>query len=125
METPQPYQRHHYRVPLSTQYPVMFSDTAVVGEGRVTNLTVFGCAIECTGAVPERTTLVLRLILPDHTQSLPIEHAEVRWIDGNRMGIQFSSLERTAELRLHSFVWDRMLERLRTLAQDGLSTGCS
>jgi hypothetical protein len=25
-------------------------------------------------------------------------------------------LERTADLRLHSFVWDRMLERLQTLA---------
>lgn len=125
METPQSYQRHHYRVPLSTQYPVMFSDTAVVGEGMVTNLTVFGCAIECTSTVPEHTTLLLRLILPDQTQSLPIENAEVRWIEGNRMGIQFHTLERTAELRLHSFVWDRMLERLRTLAQDGLSTACS
>ena len=103
----------------------MFSATDMIAEGKVMNLTVFGCAIECTSAVPERATLVLRLILPDHTQSLPIDNAEVRWIEGNRMGIQFSTLERTAELRLHNFVWDRMLERLRTLAQDGFSTGCS
>ncbi len=103
----------------------MFSDTAVVGEGMVTNLTVFGCAIECTGAVPERTTLLLRLILPDHVQSLPIEDAEIRWVQGNRMGIQFNKLDRVAELRLHGFVWDRMLERLRTLAQEGFSTACS
>lgn len=125
METQRPYQRHHYRVPLSTQYPVMFSDTAVIGEGKVTNLTVFGCAMECTGPIPEGTTLLLRLLLPDHTQSLAIEGAEVRWVQGNRVGIQFHKLERTAELRLHGFVWDRMLERLRTLTQDGLSTSCS
>ena len=125
MEPSRPYQRHHYRVPLSTQYPVMFSDTAVIGEGKVTNLTVFGCAIECANSVPEGTTLLLRLLLPDHAQSLAIEDAEVRWVQGNRLGIQFNKLERTAELRLHSFVWDRMLDRLRTLTQDGLSTSCS
>ena len=57
MEPARPYQREHYRVPLSAAYPVMFSDTETIGEGKVTNLSVFGCAIECTGAVPEKTTL--------------------------------------------------------------------
>ena len=125
MEPQRPYQRHHYRVPLSTQYPVMFSDTAVIGEGKVTNLTVFGCAIECAGPVPDGTTRLLRLRPPDQMQSLAIVDAEVRWVHGNRVGIQFHQLERTVELRLHGFVWDRMLERLRTLTQDGRSTSRS
>ena len=47
VESTHPYQRHHYRVPLAMQYPVMFSDAETIAEGTVMNLTVFGCAIEC------------------------------------------------------------------------------
>lgn len=124
MEPERSYQRHHYRVPLSIEYPVMFSDAAMIGEGKVTNLTVLGCAIECTGPVPAQTTLLIRLILPDQDQSLPIQEAEVRWVEGNQLGVQFKKLNRDAELRLHGFVWDRMLERLRTIVQDTLPTSC-
>lgn len=120
MESTRPYQRNHYRVPLSVQYPVMFSDAETIAEGKVMNLTVFGCAIECTGAIPERTTLRVRLILPDQTQSLSVEEAEIRWVQGNRMGIQFHKVARAADFRLHGFVWDRMLERLQAITQDGL-----
>jgi c-di-GMP-binding flagellar brake protein YcgR len=125
MEPERPYQRHHYRVPLPTEYPVMFSDATIIGEGKVTNLTVLGCAIECAGPVPAQTKLLIRLILPDQSQSLPIEEAEVRWVEGKRLGIQFKKLDPAAELRLHGFVWDRMLERLRTVVQDTLPTSCS
>ncbi|NGZ10838.1 MAG: PilZ domain-containing protein [Nitrospira sp. LK70] len=117
-----PYFRHHYRVPLAVQYPVMFSDTDMIAEGKVMNLTVFGCAIECAGAAPRRTTLRVRLILPDQAQSLPVEEAEVRWVQGNRMGLQFHKVGRAADFRLHGFVWDRLLERLRTITQEGLLT---
>ena len=83
------------------QYPVMFSDADTIAEGKVMNLTVFGCAIECAGTVPQRTTLRVRLILPDQAQSLPVEEAEVRWVQGNRMGLQFHKVERAADFRLH------------------------
>lgn len=104
------------------QYPVMFSDAEKIAEGKVTNLTVFGCAIECADAIPKGTALRMRLILPDHTQSLAVEEAEVRWVQGNRMGLQFHRVERAADFRLHSFVWDRMVERLQAITQEGLST---
>ena len=78
MKQTRPYQREHYRLPLPVSYPVMFSDAATIGEGLVTNLSVFGCTIECAGTVPEQTILLLRLILPDHKESLPIEQAEAR-----------------------------------------------
>lgn len=115
MQPSRPYHREHYRLPLPVAYPVMFSDAATIGEGTVTNLSVFGCTIECADAVPEQTKLLVRLILPDQKDSLPIESAEVRWVKGNQVGLQFSKLERAANLRLHVFVWDRMLERLQSL----------
>ena len=117
MEPARPYKREHYRLPLPTAYPAMFCDQATIGEGTVTNLTVFGCTIECAGVVPDNTTLLVRLLLPDRKESLAIEQAEVRWVKGNLVGLQFGRLERDADLRLHNFVWDRMLERLATLTQ--------
>lgn len=118
MKPTHPYQRAHYRLPLSSTYPVMFYDAATIGEGKVTNLSVFGCTIECTGAVPNQTTLLLRLLLPDQPESLPIEQAEVRWVKGNQVGLQFGKLARMADLRLHNFVWDRLLDRLQDLKQE-------
>ncbi len=115
------YSRQHYRVPLVVQYPVMFSATDTIAEGKVMNLTVFGCTIESIDALQQGTTLRMRLILPDQAQSLPVEEAEVRWVQGNRMGIQFHRVDRAADFRLHGFVWDRMIERFQTIVQDGLS----
>ena len=117
MKPGRPYQREHYRLPLPVTYPVMFSDATTIGEGKVTNLTVFGCTIECATAPLDKSLLHLRLLLPDQRESLPIEMADVRWVQGKNMGLQFKSVERTANLRLHGFVWDRMLERLRSIKQ--------
>ncbi|MBM4128035.1 MAG: PilZ domain-containing protein [Nitrospira sp.] len=117
MEPAPPYQREHYRLPLSVTYPAMYFDRTRIGEGIVTNLSVFGCAIQCAGAVPDKTTLLVRLLLPDRKESLAIEQAEVRWVKGNRVGLQFGKLERDADLRLHTFVWDRMLERMKMLTR--------
>lgn len=117
MEQTKPYQRAHYRLPLPTAYPVMFAGTTAIGEGTLTNLSVLGCTIDCATVLPQTTNLLLRLILPDQKESLPIEEAEVRWIDDQRIGVRFSKVERAANLRLHGFVWDRMLERLQSIKQ--------
>jgi c-di-GMP-binding flagellar brake protein YcgR len=122
MEQQRPYQRHHYRVPLTTQYPVMVADAETIAEGKVVDLTVLGCAIECANTLPIQTAIRVRLILPDHDHSLPVEEAEVRWVQGTRIGLQFRKLDRAADLRLHNFVWDRMLDRLRAITQEELPT---
>ncbi len=108
MEQTKPYQRAHYRLPLPTAYPVMFAGTSAIGEGTLTNLSVLGCTIECTTILPQTTNLLLRLILPDQKDSL---------LDAQRIGVRFSKVERAANLRLHGFVWDRMLERMQTIKQ--------
>ena len=125
MKQGRPYQREHYRLPLPVNYPVMFSDATTIGEGKVTSLTVFGCTIECATAPLDKSLLSLRLLLPDQRESLPIQMADVRWVKGKSMGLQFLSVERTANLRLHGFVWDRMLERLRSIKQQVSSNPCT
>ena len=95
----------------------MFAGTTAIGEGTLTNLSVLGCTIECATVLPHTSNLLLRLILPDQKESLPIDEAEVRWIDDQRIGVEFRKVERAANLRLHGFVWDRMVERLQTITQ--------
>lgn len=118
-EQTKPYQREHYRLPLPVTYPVMFAGAAAIGEGTITNLSVFGCTIECATPPPPTSHLLLRLILPDQRESLPIDGAEVRWVKDNQIGVQFTNIERTANLRLHGFVMDRMIERLTMIKQHG------
>jgi hypothetical protein len=113
MDSMRSYQREHYRLDVS--YPAMFSDRLTIGEAKVTSLSVVGCTLECERDVPEQADLHVRLILPDDRESLPIDVAQVRWVKGKRLGLQFHQLERQANLRLHGFVWDRMLERLQAL----------
>lgn len=112
-----PYQREHYRVPLPVAYPVMFAGPATIGEGTVTNLSVSGCTIECGAPPAPASRLLLRLLLPDQQDSLAIDGAEVKWVEGGRVGVVFTKIARAADLRLHGFVWDRMIERLTAIKQ--------
>jgi hypothetical protein len=48
---------------------------------------------------------------------LAIGSAEVKWVKGMRAGVEFIQVEREANLRLHSFVWDKMIERIQLLQQ--------
>lgn len=115
MEQARPYHRGLYRLPLT--YPAMYCVQSTVGEGTITNISAVGCTIETDGPLPENQRMALRLLLPDKLESLPIESAQVRWVHGNRAGLEFVQVDRDANLRLHSFVWDRMIERIQLMQQ--------
>lgn len=93
----------------------MYCVHSTVGEAKVSNISAVGCRIETNEGLAEGQALALRLILPDKTESLPIEGAQVRWVEGNRAGVEFIQISREANLRLHSFVWDQMIERIRLI----------
>ena len=115
MNKSRPYHRGLYRLPLC--YPVMYCVTATVGEGTISDLSAVGCSIETDEPLLENQHVALRLLLPDHSESLPIEAAEVKWVKGTHAGIEFVQVDREANLRLHSFVWDKMIERIQFLQQ--------
>jgi hypothetical protein len=54
---------------------------------------------------------------------LPIDAAEVRWVQGTRAGIEFVQIDREANLRLHTFVWDKMVERIQSIQQHRTTSG--
>ena len=95
----------------------MYCVTSTVGEGMITSLSAMGCSIETEDPLVPHQQLALRLLLPDKTGSLPIDAAEVKWVSGKRAGVEFLRVEREANLRLHSFVWDKMIERIQMLQQ--------
>jgi hypothetical protein len=115
MEQIRPYQRNLYRLPVT--YPTMYCVTATVGEGIMTNLSAMGCMIEADQPLLADQRIALRLMLPDQPESLPIDEAYVRWVNGNLAGIEFIQVERAANLRLHAFIWDGMAQRFHAIQQ--------
>jgi hypothetical protein len=115
MEQTRPYQRNLYRLPVTC--PAMYCAMSTVGEGTIRNLSAVGCTIETDQPLLANQNVALRLMLPDQHESLPIDEAHVRWVHGNLAGIEFVEVERTANLRLHGFVWDGMVQRFHSLQQ--------
>ena len=115
MEQARPYQRSLYRLPVT--YPAMYCVTSTVGEGTITNISAMGCTIEADQPLLADQRIALRLMLPDQQESLPIDEAYVRWVNGNLAGIEFIQVERTANLRLHAFIWDEMAQRFHAIQQ--------
>lgn len=105
------YRRIQHRIPLAATFPILFTDHIAIGEGQITNLTPFGCMVECPTIVITEGPLSLRLLLPDRHAALPIDSAAVRWANGRTMGLELIRIEPAANLRLHCFVWDLILER--------------
>ncbi len=115
MKDIRPYHRGLYRITLN--YPAMYCITSTVGEGMVFNLSAMGCSIETDEPLSEHQHIALRLLLPDKRESLPIAAAQVKWAKGTRAGVEFVDVDREANLRLHTFVWDKMIERIQFLQQ--------
>lgn len=120
MDEIRPYHRGLYRLPVT--YPAMYCMTSTVGEGMITNLSAVGCTLETDQPLAEDQHVALRLILPDKIDSLPIESAQIRWVKGNRAGVEFVHVGREANLRLHGFVWDKMVERIQSIQQTRVSS---
>src|SRR5262245_29718794 len=113
MDLIRPYHRALYRI--AGSFPAMYCVVTEVGEGLITNLSALCCAIETAGPLALDQSLALRLLLPDLKELLPIESGLVRWVRGNRAGIEFTEIDRTANLRLHSFVWDKMVQLIQEI----------
>ena len=62
-------------------------------------------------------TLPVRIQLETDTTEGELVQKSVN-ISGGGIGVQFRKMERAANLRLHGFVWDRMLERLETIKRE-------
>ncbi|MFO0707742.1 MAG: PilZ domain-containing protein [Nitrospira sp.] len=83
-----------------------FAGELLAGRGTVTNLSLGGCSIESTMPIPPRSTVGLKIALPDSPWPLEVERAVVRWVRGNRFGLEFDSLSESETTRLQQLIQD-------------------
>jgi PilZ domain len=83
-----------------TDFPVIFASESFVGEGRVRNVSVPGCAIVSNRMVEPGTYLEMKVLMPDNGPSLCVELAKIRWRKGRRFGVEFIRMPGIDQVRL-------------------------
>jgi PilZ domain len=80
------------------------SDENVEGEGRLLDLSTSGCRMASDEPLQVGMVLKLSLFLPDHTWTMMIDQALVRWVDGDRAGLEFTSIRTAQRERLRAMI---------------------
>lgn len=71
-------------------------------EGRVLDVSLPGCLIECVHPLPLRVGdyVRLRLFLPDQARPMNVPLAAVRWVESGRAGVEFIRSSKADQVRL-------------------------
>lgn len=95
----------HRRYPrFQVTCPLVFAGDGVVGAGRMTDLSVKGCAVESDVMVVTGLYLEVRILLPDSWAPLRVDLAPVRWAVPGKFGIELIKMEAHDQLRLTRFI---------------------
>ena len=78
--------------------PAIFQTDWYVAEGEVTNLSLWGCAIETPRCLIPGEYVRLHMLLPDH--HLRIDVGKVRWVEPYRFGVEFLNVPNEEHLRI-------------------------
>ena len=97
-----------YSQRVTVECSVMFAGESGVGEGRIVNLSLPGCLLECSKKFHSGEYIQLRLFLPDLQAPLQVTLAAVRWVDGSRVGLEFIRTSQDEQRRLECVVQDRL-----------------
>ena len=96
--------RGRYKKRVQYEALANFSNNDLTGQGRVIDLTVPGCQIECTQRVLRGQYLELQISLPGGTSAIAVKLAAVRWTKGNRFGVEFIRMGRSDQEVLETFM---------------------
>ena len=97
---PPHYSRTYHRFPL--HYPVIFGGAPFVGEGVLTNLSLMGCSVLCDREVLCGSDVRVSVLLPNQTAALSIDLGTIKWVQGDKFGVEFLRLPLEARKRLNS-----------------------
>lgn len=78
-------------------------------EGRVLDVSLPGCLIECVHALHVGDYVQLRLFFPDQARPMDVSLAAVRWIDGRKIGVEFIRSSKDDQVRLATLVRGQVL----------------
>ena len=94
--------RYSARIPVECS--VVFAGEALLGEGRVVDVSLPGCLMESPEAVKAGDYVQLKLFLPDQQPAIRVPLAVVRWARGSRVGVEFIRSSEDDQIRLTRFV---------------------
>ncbi len=81
-----------------------FSGGGLEGEGVVVDLSRAGCKVQCETVPETGTELEINLFLPDYPRPLKVERSVVRWVKGERFGVEFVDIQASQRERLRIFL---------------------
>jgi hypothetical protein len=85
--------RHHDVPPVIVQWPLLYANKEIVGEGTLLNISHWGCQV--AGTMPVARGMVLKLwISPAHRgDALYVKEARVLWVRSNEFGIELREVD--------------------------------
>ncbi len=89
------------------RYPVIFGGAPFVGEGRLLDLSLTGCSVQCDRIVLRDSYIRLNWIIPEHG-SLSVDLARIRWVRNTSFGVEFIRLPSMAQQPLDRQEWERV-----------------
>ena len=96
--------KSRYSQRVSVACSVIFCGDSGVGEGRILDVSLPGCLLESAARLKTGDYVQLRLFLPDLQSPLHVPLAAVRWVEGNRVGLEFIRTSHEERSRLELFV---------------------
>jgi len=82
----------------------IFASAAMVGEGRVIDLSLPGCLLESPNSIKVGDYVRLKLLFPDDQPAVSVPLAAVRWAKDGRLGLEFIRSSEEDQVRLQQVV---------------------
>jgi PilZ domain-containing protein len=102
-EDPQQFERRGRRLTMNRRL-FFFGDNEFEGEATVLDISTNGCKATSLTEVKAGLSLKLSLFLQDQQWPLRIDHAVVRWVDGQTFGMEFTGIRPAQRERLRTIL---------------------
>jgi hypothetical protein len=102
-ENPQPFERRGRRLAMNRRL-FFFGDGEFEGEATLLDISTNGCRATSLTEVKVGLTLKLSVFLQDQQWPLRIDHAVVRWVDGQCFGMEFTGIRPAQRERLRTML---------------------
>jgi hypothetical protein len=102
-EDPQQFERRGRRLTMNRRL-FFFGDNEFEGEATVLDISTNGCKSTSLTEVKAGLSLKLSLFLQDQQWPLRIDHAVVRWVDGQTFGMEFTGIRPAQRERLRTIL---------------------
>ncbi len=90
----------------------LFGDNDFEAEAQVLDLSAGGCSASSLVPLQPGMQFRLSIFLADHRWPVRVEGAIVRWVDGQRFGLEFFQLHPSVQDRIRQYVRDHLRDEV-------------